>query len=163
VLPVGGMREKSLAAYRAGFRALMFPAGNLKDVDDIPLDVRDKLELIAVETMDEVFACALSRVILPQNMNGEFTLPYAHAANATAALSITTHANVIRRSDFSRSRTRHCTSASSPSMVCTQQNTMNTRQCTYGSKPSDSTCGARTMFAARNSALPSARSFPDSR
>ncbi len=74
VLPVGGMREKALAAYRAGFRALMFPAGNLKDVDDIPLDVRDKLELIAVETMDEVFACALSRVILPQNMNGEFVL-----------------------------------------------------------------------------------------
>ncbi len=74
VLPVGGMREKSLAAYRAGFRALMFPAGNLKDVDDIPLDVRDKLELIAVETMDEVFACALSRVILPQNLNGTFLL-----------------------------------------------------------------------------------------
>ena len=74
VLPVGGLREKALAAYRAGFRALMFPAGNLKDVDDIPLDVCDKLELVAVETMDEVFACALSRVILPQNMNGAFTL-----------------------------------------------------------------------------------------
>src|SRR5262249_2233818 len=74
VLPVGGMREKALAAYRAGFRALVFPVGNLKDVDDIPLDVRDKLELIAVETMDEVFACALSRVILPTNMNGEFVL-----------------------------------------------------------------------------------------
>jgi ATP-dependent Lon protease len=74
VLPVGGMREKALAAYRAGFRALVFPVGNLKDVDDIPLDVREKLELIAVETMDEVFACALSRVILPQNMNGEFEI-----------------------------------------------------------------------------------------
>jgi len=74
VLPVGGLREKALAAYRAGFRALMFPVGNLKDVDDIPLDVQEKLELIAVETMDEVFACALSRVILPQNMNGEFVL-----------------------------------------------------------------------------------------
>ncbi len=72
VLPVGGLREKSLAAYRAGFRALMFPVGNLKDVDEIPLDVRERLELIAVETMDEVFACALSRVILPQNMNGNF-------------------------------------------------------------------------------------------
>ena len=74
VLPVGGMREKALAAYRAGFRALMFPAANLKDVDDIPLDVQEKLELIAVETMEEVFACALSRVILPLNMNGEFML-----------------------------------------------------------------------------------------
>jgi len=74
VLAVGGMREKALAAYRAGFRALLFPAANLKDVDDIPLDVRDRLELIAVETMDEVFACVLSRVILPQNMNGAFTI-----------------------------------------------------------------------------------------
>jgi ATP-dependent Lon protease len=74
VLAVGGMREKALAAYRAGFRALLFPAANLKDVDDIPLDVRDKLELIAVETMEEVFACALSRVILPHNINGAFSI-----------------------------------------------------------------------------------------
>jgi ATP-dependent Lon protease len=74
VLPVGGIREKALAAYRAGFRALLFPAANLKDVDDIPADVADKLELIAVETMDEVFACALSPIIMPANMNGSFTL-----------------------------------------------------------------------------------------
>ena len=83
VLPVGGMREKALAAYRAGFRALMFPAANLKDVDDIPLDVRDRLELIAVESMDEVFACALSRVILPQNMNGSFVLEEPGAADGS--------------------------------------------------------------------------------
>ena len=82
VLPVGGLREKALAAYRAGFRALMFPAANLKDVDDIPLDVREKLELVAVETMDEVFACALSRVILPQNMNGAFTLEQLTGADS---------------------------------------------------------------------------------
>ena len=74
VLAVGGIREKALAAYRAGFRAMLFPAANLKDVDDIPLDVRERLELIAVETMDEVFACALSPVILPQNLNGGFLL-----------------------------------------------------------------------------------------
>jgi ATP-dependent Lon protease len=74
VLAVGGIREKALAAYRAGFRAMLFPAMNLKDVDDIPLDVRERLELIAVETMDEVFACALSPVILPQNLNGGFLL-----------------------------------------------------------------------------------------
>ncbi|MFM8559921.1 MAG: S16 family serine protease, partial [bacterium] len=74
VLAVGGIREKALAAYRAGFRAMLFPAANLKDVDDIPLDVRERLELLAVETMDEVFACALSPVILPQNLNGGFLL-----------------------------------------------------------------------------------------
>ena len=82
VLQVGGIREKALAAYRAGFRVLLFPAANLKDVDDIPLDVAEKLELIAVETMDEVFACALSRVILPQAMNGAFTLEDVAASEA---------------------------------------------------------------------------------
>jgi len=82
VLQVGGMREKALAAYRAGFRVLLFPAANLKDVDDIPLDVQEKLELIAVETMDEVFACALSRVIMPQNMNGAFEIEDVAASEA---------------------------------------------------------------------------------
>src|SRR5207247_99203 len=40
VLVVGGLREKALASYRAGFRAMLFPAANVKDIDDIPPDVR---------------------------------------------------------------------------------------------------------------------------
>ncbi len=74
VLQVGGMREKALAAYRAGFRALLFPAVNEKDVDDIPREVREHLELIPVETMDDVFAAALHRVILPQKIGGNFVI-----------------------------------------------------------------------------------------
>jgi ATP-dependent Lon protease len=74
VLMVGGLREKALAAYRAGFRTLLFPAVNLKDVGDIPPDVRDRLELVPVETMDEVFAIALHRVILPQRVAGQFVI-----------------------------------------------------------------------------------------
>jgi hypothetical protein len=58
VLMVGGLREKALAAYRAGFRTLLFPSVNLKDLGDIPPDVRDRLELVPVETMDEVFEIA---------------------------------------------------------------------------------------------------------
>lgn len=81
VLPVGGIREKALAAYRAGFRGLVFPAANLKDVDDIPADVREHLELIAVESMDEVFAVALSRVIVPQNLEALLAAAAAAAAN----------------------------------------------------------------------------------
>lgn len=88
VLPVGGMREKALAAYRAGFRALLFPAANLKDVDDIPLDVREKLELIAVETMDEVFECALSPIIMPANMNGGFMVEAAEDGEETEEVEI---------------------------------------------------------------------------
>jgi len=74
VLLVGGLREKALAAYRAGFRTLLFPAVNLKDVGDIPPDVRDKLELVPVDTMDEVFSIALHRVILPQKIAGQFII-----------------------------------------------------------------------------------------
>ncbi len=74
VLLVGGLREKALAAYRAGFRTLLFPAVNLKDVSDIPEDVRDRLELVPVETMDEVFSIALHRVILPQRVAGQFII-----------------------------------------------------------------------------------------
>src|SRR5678815_1928099 len=69
VLQVGGLREKALAAYRAGF-----PAVNVKDIDDVPEDVREQLEMIPVETMDDVFAVALHRVIVPQRIGGNFVI-----------------------------------------------------------------------------------------
>jgi ATP-dependent Lon protease len=74
VLQVGGLRDKALAAHRAGFRALIYPAVNEKDVGDIPGDVRDLLELVPVETMDDVFEYALHRVILPQKINGNYII-----------------------------------------------------------------------------------------
>lgn len=74
VLVVGGLREKALAAYRAGIGALMFPAANVKDVDDIPADVRAKLELVPVESMDQVFDFALSKVIVPQRAGSGFLI-----------------------------------------------------------------------------------------
>jgi ATP-dependent Lon protease len=74
VLAVGGLREKALATYRAGIRALIFPAVNQKDVGDIPEDVRSRLELLPVANMDEVFAIALHRVIVPQRMAGDFVI-----------------------------------------------------------------------------------------
>jgi len=75
VLVVGGMREKALAAYRAGIRTLVFPAANLKDLADIPADVRARLDLVPVESMDEVFDVALSRVIVPQRVGSRFVIP----------------------------------------------------------------------------------------
>ncbi len=74
VLVVGGLREKALAAYRAGIRRLIFPAVNLKDVHEVPEDVRARLELIPVETMDEVFELALSHVIVPQRVGSGFLI-----------------------------------------------------------------------------------------
>ncbi len=74
VLAVGGLREKALAAHRAGFRCMLYPAVNEKDLEEIPRDVREKLELVPVETMDDVFAVALHRVILPQRVGGNFVI-----------------------------------------------------------------------------------------
>ncbi len=74
VLQVGGLREKALAAYRAGFRTMLYPSANQKDLDEVPKDVRDQLELVPVETMDDVFAVALHRVIVPQRVSGNFVI-----------------------------------------------------------------------------------------
>ena len=74
VLIVGGLREKALAAYRAGIRTMLFPAVNEKDVGDIPDDVRAHLDLVPVESMDDVFAIALHRVIIPQRVAGGFII-----------------------------------------------------------------------------------------
>ena len=74
VLVVGGLREKALAAYRAGIRTMIYPAANEKDVGDIPSDVRERLELVPVESMDDVFNVALHRVIVPSRMNGNFVI-----------------------------------------------------------------------------------------
>jgi len=74
VLQVGGLREKALAAYRAGFRAMIFPAVNVKDLDDVPEDVREHLEMIPVESMDDVFSVALHRVIVPQRIGNNFVI-----------------------------------------------------------------------------------------
>jgi ATP-dependent Lon protease len=74
VLQVGGLREKALAAYRAGFRAMLYPAVNEKDLDDVPVDVRERLQLIPVDTMDEVFEIALHRVILPSRLADGFII-----------------------------------------------------------------------------------------
>ncbi len=59
VLPIGGLKQKVLAAHRAGVSTVLFPAKNGKDLEDIPLDVRSQLDLIPVDHMDEVVARAL--------------------------------------------------------------------------------------------------------
>ncbi len=59
VLPVGGIKHKVLAAYRADIREIILPNENLKDLDDIPVEVRDVLEVHPVESMDEVLRLAL--------------------------------------------------------------------------------------------------------
>lgn len=65
VLPIGGLKEKSLAAYRSGITNILIPKGNVKDLDDIPQEVRDAVTFIPVSTADEVLANALTRPFEP--------------------------------------------------------------------------------------------------
>jgi ATP-dependent Lon protease len=59
VLPVGGVKEKMLAAHRAGIKHMLMPAENRRDLSDIPQNVRRKVEVKLVEHMDEVLDMAL--------------------------------------------------------------------------------------------------------
>ncbi len=54
VLPIGGLKEKSLAAYRGGIRRIIIPKDNYKDIDDVPEEVRINIEYIPVESVDMV-------------------------------------------------------------------------------------------------------------
>lgn len=62
VLPIGGLKEKSLSAHRAGLTTIIIPAENERDIDDIPKSVRDDLTFIKVEHLDDVLAHALMEV-----------------------------------------------------------------------------------------------------
>ncbi|MCK9236299.1 MAG: endopeptidase La [Acholeplasmataceae bacterium] len=59
VLPIGGLKEKSIAAHRSGLKTILIPKENQKDIDDIPEEVRNALEIITVENIDEVFKIAI--------------------------------------------------------------------------------------------------------
>jgi ATP-dependent Lon protease len=59
VLPVGGVKEKVLAAHRAGIRRVLIPRRNEDDLDDIPADLRQELEVVLVESIDDVLREAL--------------------------------------------------------------------------------------------------------
>jgi ATP-dependent Lon protease len=58
VLPIGGLREKSLAAQRAGLKRVIFPRENEPDLDELPPEARAAIEFIPVDTIEEVFAAA---------------------------------------------------------------------------------------------------------
>ena len=59
VLPIGGLKEKVLAAHRMGIKTIILPKENKRDMDEIPNNVKRNLEFVLVEHMDEVLKCAL--------------------------------------------------------------------------------------------------------
>jgi ATP-dependent Lon protease len=61
VLPIGGLKEKSLAAMRAGISTVIIPKLNEKDLPDVPEEAKQKLKFVPVENVDEVLAIALEK------------------------------------------------------------------------------------------------------
>ena len=59
VLPIGGLKEKALAAQRAGINRLIVPRRNEADIDDIPAHLRRKMKFVLVDGVDEVLDAAL--------------------------------------------------------------------------------------------------------
>lgn len=63
VLPIGGLKQKVLAAHRAGLKTVIFPKLNEADLDDVPEDVRREMSFVMAETIDEVLEEALSSTV----------------------------------------------------------------------------------------------------
>ncbi len=82
VLPIGGLKEKLLAALRGGIRKVLIPAENEKDLADIPASVKDALEIIPVSHVDEVLAQALTQPMTPiewTDADEQATEPVVHS------------------------------------------------------------------------------------
>ena len=65
VLQIGGLKEKFLAAHRAGIKKVLIPADNQKDLVEIPETIRKSIEIVAVKTVDEVLKHALTKELKP--------------------------------------------------------------------------------------------------
>jgi ATP-dependent Lon protease len=74
VLPIGGVKEKLLAAHRAGMKEVILPKENEKDLQDIPQDILESMKVDLVETMDEVLQVALERLPVPQGQVSEMSI-----------------------------------------------------------------------------------------
>ena len=70
VLPIGGIKEKVLGAHRAGLRRVLLPRRNEADLDDIPADLRKEMQLVMVESIDEVLREALTPTVAAVRSNG---------------------------------------------------------------------------------------------
>ncbi len=65
VLPIGGLKEKLLAAHRGGIKTVLIPEQNVKDLAEIPDNVKNKLEIVPVRWIDKVLEIALERIPVP--------------------------------------------------------------------------------------------------
>ena len=88
-MPIGGVKEKLLAAHRMGLRTVLLSKDNEKDLADIPQDILSSLTVKFVETMDEVLQVALERPIVPieHPAVAPVTEPFVAGAEKDASLT----------------------------------------------------------------------------
>jgi len=90
VLPIGGLKEKLLAAVRGGLQRVLIPEENVRDLAEIPENIKNKLEIIPVKWIDKVLELALER--LPEPLPEEEATPAVGGAGENSpAQSIVTH------------------------------------------------------------------------
>ena len=86
VLPVGGIKEKVVAAHRAGIKRVMLPARNRKDFEDIPAKSRKELEFIWLERVDEAVSTALESKTAAHNLSAGTSIRHMAGSDAQARL-----------------------------------------------------------------------------
>ena len=93
VTAIGGLKEKLLAAHRGGITTVIIPEENVKDLQDIPEDVKNKLEIVPVKWIDRVLEVALERVpeALPDDEPAKPVEEAAKPAAPTAGSELLTH------------------------------------------------------------------------
>ena len=89
VLPIGGVKEKLLAAHRMGLRTVVLPKDNEKDQADIPQEILSSLTIHFVETMDEVLQIALERPVVPLEHAAVTPVAETYVAGAEKDKSLT--------------------------------------------------------------------------
>jgi ATP-dependent Lon protease len=91
VLPIGGLKEKLLAAMRGGIRTVIIPEENRKDLVDIPKSVSQQMKIVPVRWIDEVLDLALERPLTPRKPAGALPDAAAHEPDKTVVQADVKH------------------------------------------------------------------------
>jgi ATP-dependent Lon protease len=83
VLPIGGLKEKLLAAHRGGITTVLIPHENEKDLVEIPKNIKDKLSILPVKWIDEVLELALQHLPVPEAKSAAKKEPSVESAKGS--------------------------------------------------------------------------------